>query len=365
MTALAYLQKAFLLSKKANSKDIRPNPFVGAIIVDEMGEIIGEGYHKKLGEPHAEVFAIQQALENHKDLSTCTLYVTLEPCSHFGKTPPCSDLIILHKLKKVVIGALDPNPKVSGAKILAEAGIEVEVVHMPELQKLNQVFNINQKFKRPRYILKTATTINGSIADRNGNSKWISNEKSRQYVHATLRNQVDAILTSAKTVLQDNAKLNIRMEGAQEKEQNVIILDKNLSILNNKKLELLYKRSNTKIYLVTHLDYQGPLEEFIEVIQVPLIDDQLSLDELNKQLLQKNICEVLIEGGGKLNASFISKNLVDEMNIFIAPKLLTDPSSINAFSSGIFQEIGEKQHFQLLELIQFDSDVLLRYDVLH
>ena len=146
MNALAYLQKAFLLSKKANSKDIRPNPFVGAIIVDEMGEIIGEGYHKKLGEAHAEVFAIQQALENHTDLSKCTLYVTLEPCSHFGKTPPCTDLIIQHRIKKVVIGALDPNPKVSGAKILAEAGIEVEILPLPEVDQLNQVFIVNQKY---------------------------------------------------------------------------------------------------------------------------------------------------------------------------------------------------------------------------
>ena len=365
MDALAYLQKAFLLAQKANPKNIRPNPFVGAIIVDEMGGIIGEGYHKKLGEPHAEVFAIQQALENHTDLSKCTLYVTLEPCSHFGKTPPCTDLILQHRLKKVVMGALDPNPKVSGAKILAEAGIEVEIIPIPELDKLNQVFIVNQKYKRPRYILKTATTINGSIADRYGNSKWISNEKSRQYVHATLRDQVDAILTSAKTVLQDNAKLNIRMEGQEEKEQHLIILDKNLSILENKELAIFYKRTKSKIYLVTHLDGPEPTEDFMEIIHVPLIDGHLDLRTLSKKLLEKNICEVLIEGGGKLNASFISNDLVDEMNIFIAPKILTDPSSINAFSSGIFQEIDETQHLQLFELIQFDSDVLLRYNVLH
>ena len=365
MDALAYLQKAFLLAQKANPKNIRPNPFVGAIIVDEMGGIIGEGYHKKLGEPHAEVFAIQQALENHTDLSKCTLYVTLEPCSHFGKTPPCTDLIIQHRLKKVVMGALDPNPKVSGAKILAEAGIEVEILPIPELDKLNQVFIVNQKYKRPRYILKSATTINGSIADRYGNSKWISNEKSRQYVHATLRDQVDAILTSAKTVLQDNAKLNIRMEGQEEKEQHLIILDKNLSILENKELAIFYKRTNSKIYLVTHLDGPEPTEDFMEIIHVPLIDGHLDLRTLSKKLLEKNICEVLIEGGGKLNASFISNDLVDEMNIFICPKLMTDRSSINAFESSASQQINQAYSLALFEIKQFDSDILLRYQIFH
>ena len=365
MNALAYLQNAFLLSKKANSKDIRPNPFVGAIIVDEMGEIIGEGYHKKLGEAHAEVFAIQEALENRTDLSKCILYVTLEPCSHFGKTPPCTDLIIQHRIKKVVIGALDPNPKVSGAKILAEAGIEVEILPLPEVDKLNQVFIVNQKYSRPRYILKTATTVNGLIADSNGNSKWISNEKSRQYVHSSFRNQVDAILTSAKTVLQDNATLNIRIAGQEEKEQHLIILDKDLSILKHKELAIFYKRTTSKIYLVTHLDSPEPTEDFMEIIHVPLIDGHLDLHTLSKKLLEKNICEVFIEAGGTLNAAFMSNKLVDELNIFICPKLMTDRSSINAFESSASQHINQVYSLALFEIHQFDSDILLRYKILH
>jgi diaminohydroxyphosphoribosylaminopyrimidine deaminase/5-amino-6-(5-phosphoribosylamino)uracil reductase len=362
MDALAYLQKAFLLAQKANPKDIRPNPFVGAIIVDENGVIKGEGYHKKLGEAHAEVYAIQEALENQTDLTKSTLYVTLEPCSHFGKTPPCSDLILQHKLKKVVIGSLDPNPKVSGAKILSEAGIEVEMIPLAEIEKLNQVFIINQQFKRPRFILKTATTVNGSIADRHGNSKWISSEKSRQYVHTILRTQVDAILTSAKTILQDNAKLNIRIEGNEEMEQHLIILDKDLSILEHKELAIFYKRTNTKIYLVTHLDVPKHLDEFIEIIQVPLIEGHLDLTTLSKQLLEKNICEVLIEAGGTLNGAFISNNMVDELNVFICPKIITDKSSINAFESSIVQEMKNAYPLELIEVRQFDSDLLLKYN---
>jgi len=182
---------------------------------------------------------------------------------------------------------MDPNPKVSGTKILSEAGIEVEIIPLAEIEKINQVFIINQQLQRPLFILKTATTVNGSIADSNGNSKWISNEKSRQYVHAVLRNRVDAILTSAKTVLQDNAKLNIRIEGQEEKEQHLIILDKDLSILKNKELAIFYKRINTKIYLVTHLDLQENLDEFIEIIQVPLLDGHLDLTILSQKLLEK------------------------------------------------------------------------------
>ncbi len=365
MDAIAYLQKAFLLAQKANPKDIRPNPFVGAIIVDENGLIRGEGYHKKQGEAHAEVFAIQEALENQTDLTKSTLFVTLEPCSHFGKTPPCTNLILQHKLKKVVIGSLDPNPKVSGAKILSEAGIEVEIIPLAEIEKLNQVFMINQQLQRPRFILKTATTINGSIADSNGNSKWISNEKSRQYVHTVLRSQVDAILTSAKTVLQDNAKLNIRIQDQEEKEQHLIILDKDLSILNNKELAVFYKRTKTKIYLVTHLDVQENLDWFIEIIRVPLVNGHLDLNILSQKLLEKNICEVLIEAGGSLNAAFMSNKLVDELNIFICPKIITDSSSINAFESSIAQEMKNAYSLELMEVKQFDSDLLLRYQVLH
>jgi diaminohydroxyphosphoribosylaminopyrimidine deaminase/5-amino-6-(5-phosphoribosylamino)uracil reductase len=224
---------------------------------------------------------------------------------------------------------------------------------------------INQQLQRPRYILKTATTVNGSIADSNGNSKWISNEKSRQYVHRVLRTQVDAILTSAKTVLQDNAKLNIRIEGQEEKEQHLIILDKDLSILENKELAIFYKRTNTKIYLVTHLDIQENLDEFVHIIQVPLVDGHLDLKILSQKLLEKNICEVLIEAGGTLNAAFISNNMVDELNVFICPKIITDSSSINVFESSIVQEMKNAYTLELLEVKQFDSDLLLKYQVLY
>ena len=161
MNSADYLHTAFLLAKRANSKDIRPNPFVGAIVVDDNGEIIGEGYHQKAGEAHAEVLAINNALLKNSDLSNTTLYVTMEPCSHTGKTPPCTNLILAHKIPKVVIGSMDPNPLVSGAKILSDAGVNVEISIQPEIVEFNNTFNINQLNKRPKYVLKAATTING------------------------------------------------------------------------------------------------------------------------------------------------------------------------------------------------------------
>jgi diaminohydroxyphosphoribosylaminopyrimidine deaminase/5-amino-6-(5-phosphoribosylamino)uracil reductase len=362
MTSAEYLNIAYLLSKKANSKEIRPNPFVGAIIVNQLGEIIGKGYHKKAGEGHAEVHAIEDAKLKTADLSDCSLYVTLEPCSHFGKTPPCTRLIIENKISKVVIGALDPNPLVSGAQLLKEAGVEVEVCMIPEIEALNSVFNINQTLKRPKYILKTATTLNGKIADRMGNSKWITNASSRKQVHEVLRTSVDAILTTAKTVIKDNAQLNIREEN-KAAELNAIIIDRDLAILNesNQGLAIFYPREKSKIYLVTDKQYHEPLPAHVEIIETEFTNGLFHTKQLNKSLLEKNICEVLIEGGGKLNASMINEKLVDEINVFIAPSLLIDNQAINAFSAESIQLMDQKTALKLIETTILEEDVLLRY----
>ena len=366
MTSRDYLHKAFLLAKSANLKQIRPNPFVGAIVVSQEGEIIGEGYHQKAGEAHAEVFAIQAALLKKPNLSEATLYVTLEPCSHIGKTPACTDLIIQHKIKKVVIGSLDPNPLVSGAKKLADHGVIVETIITPEIVELNNVFNINQIKKRPKYILKSATTINGQIADRFGNSKWISNAKSRAYVHEFLRARVDAILTTAKTIMNDNASMNIRLEGTAPTELNLIVIDKHLDLLKkeNEQLPIFYKRTNSKIYLVTDKSFEGKLRTDVELIKVDMRNKKIDLTQLSTQLLSKNIYEVLIESGGILNASMIQEKLVDEVFMFICPSINSDSSALNAFSSNQVQKMDELMKLSLLETKVFDDDILLKYKVL-
>jgi diaminohydroxyphosphoribosylaminopyrimidine deaminase/5-amino-6-(5-phosphoribosylamino)uracil reductase len=367
MTTADYLHYAFLLAKRANSKDIRPNPFVGAIVVNEKGIIIGEGFHQKAGEAHAEVLAINDALGKSRDLSNCTLYVTLEPCSHTGKTPPCTHLIQEHKIPKVVIGSMDPNPLVSGAKELTDAGVNVEICQQPDIVELNNTFNINQLDKRPKFILKAATTLNGKIADRFGNSKWISNEKSRNYVHEILRANADAILTTAKTVMKDNATMNIRIADTEPKELNLIIIDKELDILKeeNKALNIFYKREKTKIYLVTHKTFENTLPEHVEIIKVSIQEGEFDLIQLSTILLNKNICEILVEAGGKLNASLLKAKIVDELNIFIAPSLLIDNTSMNLFNSSELQRIENSIQLSLQETQNFDEDILLKYKILY
>ena len=366
MNSKEYLQIAFLLAKRANSRDIRPNPFVGAIIVDQNGEIIGEGYHQKAGEAHAEVIAINNALLKTNDLSKFTLYVTLEPCSHVGKTPPCTSLILEHKIPKVVIGSMDPNPLVSGAALLTDRGVNVEICILPEIVELNNIFNINQLNKRPKYILKAATTLNGKIADRFGNSKWISNEKSRAYVHQILRSNADAILTTAKTVIKDNASMNIRLPASEPRELNLIIIDKQLDILKeeNKSLGIFHHRNKTKIYLVSNNTYPYSLPENVEIINVEINNDEFDLVQLSDILLSKNICQVLVEAGGKLNASLIKQRLIDEINLFICPSIIIDNDGISIFSSTEFQEIEKSIQLSLIEALTFDNDIMLKYKVL-
>jgi diaminohydroxyphosphoribosylaminopyrimidine deaminase/5-amino-6-(5-phosphoribosylamino)uracil reductase len=367
MTSADYLQTAYLLAKKANSKNIRPNPFVGAIVVDDKGQIIGEGYHQKAGEAHAEVIAINNALLLNKDLSSCTLYVTLEPCSHTGKTPPCTNLIIEHKIQKVVIGSMDPNPLVSGAKILIEAGVIVEICILPEIVELNSTFNINHINNRPKYVLKSASTINGKIADKLGNSKWISNEHSRHYVHEVLRSNADAILTTAHTIIKDNATMNIRIADCEPKELNLIVIDKDLAILQeeNKGLNIFYDRKFTKIYLLTDQEYANSLPQHIEIIKASFSAGVINLDELNEFFLRKNICEVLVEAGGKLNASLIKQQLIDEIVLFLCPSLLLDNEAINVFNDSAFQPIENKHKLKLIETKQLDNDLMIKYKVLY
>lgn len=367
MTSSDYLQQAYLLAKKANFKNISPNPFVGAIVVNKEGEIIGKGYHQKLGGPHAEVYAIEDALTKYDNLSQCTLYVSLEPCSHIGKTPACTSFILKNKIPKVVIGSMDPNPLVSGAQLLSDNGVIIEKCILPEIVEMNSVFNINQMYKRPKYLLKSAITLNGKIADRLGNSKWISNAKSRRFVHQELRMNADAILTTAKTIIKDNAIMNIRMDGQDPQELNVVVIDKNLDLLKkeNSELAIFYQRKNTKLFLVTDKVYEEDIKEGIEILNMPITNGIVNFQALNTALLSRNICAVLVEGGASLNASMLKAGLIDELFMFICPSIILDNQSINVFNSNEEQLMEYAQKLELVETKIVDSDILARYKLLH
>jgi diaminohydroxyphosphoribosylaminopyrimidine deaminase/5-amino-6-(5-phosphoribosylamino)uracil reductase len=327
-----YLLLALEEARKANPLEVRPNPLVGAILVDENQSIVGRGYHKQVGTPHAEVHAIEDAKNNGADLTKCTLYVTLEPCSHHGKTPPCTDLIIRSRIPVVVVASRDPNPLVSGFEVLQKANITVEFVHLEEVDKLNKVFLVNQQQGRPFFALKMAISQNGMIGKKGVGRFWLSNKYSRHFVHEHLRKETDAILTTAKTVIQDNAKMNIRVEGEDEQELNLVVVDRGLQLLQeeNKGLSIFYPRNRTKIYLVTDLAVDlGHDRTDVEVLVVPFtVDGRVDVSVLGKRLLEKQFCHVLVEAGAMLGQSMLKEDIIDEVHLFVAPTHIEENDGI-------------------------------------
>jgi len=360
-----YMEAAFNMAKTADFTRVRPNPLVGAVVVASDGQIIGQGCHEEFGQPHAEVNAINNALEQQNDLSDCTIYVTLEPCSHHGKTPPCTELIKKHAIRKVVIGSSDPNPLVSGASILRDAGIDVEIQQYPELIELNREFFVNHLCKRPYVALKMAMTIDGKIADRFGDSKWLSNENSRKYVHENLRANADAILTTHHTVIKDDARLNIRNTDGTVNDKNVLVIDRDLRLLlpENESLSIFSSHPNSTIYL---FGIQREMNEIphnnVKVIFTDFDKDgKINLDLFFKQLLELKCYRILVEAGTKLSSLLMLHDSIDEMNLFVAPKVLMDRQAIGIYDLDKATGISNVHKFVLSSLRQFDDDVFITY----
>ena len=315
------MRKCIRLALKAVGKTL-PNPMVGAYVLDECDNIVGYGYHKYYGGDHAEVEAINMAGEKAKD---GTLIVNLEPCSHFGKTPPCADLIIKTGIKKVVIGMLDPNPIVAGngVKKLEEAGIEViKNVLKEKCELLNATFIKNMKEQKVFVAIKTATTLDGKIATSNNSSKWITSPKARKIVQK-IRNSYDAILTSANTIINDNPYLNCRVKNYKSPIR--VVLDSNLRTTNDYNV---YKDDGVKVYLFTlNDDFQNVyFNKNVTIVKSPCDETQKHIDLkfVLDFLYKEGIRNVLIEAGGTLNGAFIKENLCDKLYHFIAPKVISD-----------------------------------------
>ncbi len=302
-----YMQKALELAKKGQGY-VSPNPMVGCIIVYK-NMIIGQGYHQKYGEAHAEVNAVN-SVENKELIKESTIYVTLEPCSHYGKTPPCADLIVKHSPQKVVVCNLDPNPLVSGRGMerIENAGIKtVTGVLKTEGEILNRRFFTFMTKKRPYIILKWAETKDGFIARKNYDSKWISSEASRKRVHQW-RAAEDAIMVGTNTAHYDNPSLNIRF-GIEGKNPTRIVLDKNLRL--NQDLNL-FDNSQPTICL-NYLKNEKNMS--LQYLQLDTNEDILT--ESLKKLYDEKIQSIIVEGGTKLLQSFIQGNLWDESRVFI------------------------------------------------
>ncbi len=305
-----------------------PNPMVGAVLV-RNGEIIGEGWHKCAGEPHAEVNAMASARKRGSDLEGATLYVTLEPCSSFGRTPPCTDAILEQRIKRVVVGAKDPNPRHVGRafRILKKEGVRVDSgLLAAECARLNEPFNHWIVDRRPFVILKSAMSLDGKIATNSGESRWITGEKARAF-GMRLRLGADAILCGINTILRDDPSLTVRGRVPSHKVLRRIILDREARTPLTAKVVSDDEAANTTIVISSAGDKKRALnlEKRVRVIVMPLSRDRrmFKLSALLEILGSENVTSLLVEGGGETHATFLSQKLANRICFFYAPLIIT------------------------------------------
>ncbi len=348
-----YMKSALRLAARGTNR-VSPNPRVGCIIV-RNNLVVGRGYHEYFGGPHAEVNALSKAgrLSRGADL-----YVTLEPCCHYGKTPPCTDAIIGAGIKRVVIAMKDTNPLMKGRSIglLKRNGIDVITgVLEKEAGKLNESYIKYIKNRRPFVILKAALTLDGKIASPSGDSRWITGIASRKYVHK-LRSQVDAILVGINTVLVDNPRLTARRKGMNPVR---IVLDTRLRIpvsarvLDNEAPALVVTCSDKK-KKVKQLKEKG-----VNVIILKERKGGIDLKKLMKVLGESSISSVLVEGGGSINASFLNRKLVDKVLFFIAPKILGGRDSITPVEGPGLRNVKKAIVLKDINTKRIGSDILV------
>lgn len=337
-----------------------PNPLVGAVIVKE-GRVVAEGLHEVLGCAHAEVAAINNAVE---DVSSSTLYVNLEPCSHYGRTPPCAKAIIEAKIKKVVVAMIDPNPKVSGRgiRMLEDAGVEVEVgILEDEARKLNEIFINYVVNRKPFVILKTAMTLDGKIASSTGDSKWITGEEARKHVHV-IRDRVSAIMVGINTVLRDNPLLTTRLDKKEGKDPIRVIVDSKGILPEDS--NVLDTPSKAGVILATTSQIERCKEERLQNRGVRIIkadgnDGRVDLVRLMEELYKLEIDSVLLEGGGNLNSSALDSGIVDKVMFFIAPKIIGGKDALTSVEGEGINSMERAVEVKNISLTRFGDDILL------
>jgi diaminohydroxyphosphoribosylaminopyrimidine deaminase / 5-amino-6-(5-phosphoribosylamino)uracil reductase len=345
-----------------------PNPIVGAVLV-KGGKIIGRGWHRRAGLPHAEIEALRDAQKRGHNPRGATLYVTLEPCSTHGRTPPCTDAIIAAGIKKVVVGATDPNPKHSGKafKILRQAGIEVaHGILEDECEKLNEAFNHWIVRRTPFVTVKAAMTLDGKIATASGESKWITGEKARAY-GMKLRRGSDAILVGINTILADDPSLTFRSEKAEGRRQKAsqrlrrIILDSLARTpLNAKVVSDEFSKSTTIVISKSAPKKRAErLKKRVNVVVAPLADSKLDMKWLLKKLGAENVTSLLVEGGGEVNASFLLGGFAQRIAFFYAPKILGGRDSRKAVAGDGAKSLSEVIRLRDIKWKRLGADLLL------
>ncbi|MBI2541147.1 bifunctional diaminohydroxyphosphoribosylaminopyrimidine deaminase/5-amino-6-(5-phosphoribosylamino)uracil reductase RibD [Candidatus Woesearchaeota archaeon] len=316
MSHKKYMDLAIKLAEKGRGLT-SPNPMVGCIIV-KRGRIVGKGWHKKAGTEHAEILAIQDA---GKKAMNSTMYVNLEPCSHWGRTPPCTERIVEAGVREVIIGMQDPNPLVDGFRELKFRGLKTKIgILENEAKKLNEAYIKYIRTKKPFVMIKVAMSADGRIATKTGDSKYITSKEARAYVHQ-LRTEVDAVMVGLNTVMRDNPELTPRL--VKGKDPMKIVVDSSLKIPKNCNL----MRNPAKLIIaVTNKAQKNDIKKMqqkgVTIITAKSKAGMVDLQDLAKQLGKHEIASVMIEGGSELNSSAIKADVVDKILIFTAPKII-------------------------------------------
>ena len=353
------MQMALTLALKGRGYT-SPNPMVGAVIV-KNGKIVGRGYHQAAGGPHAEVNAIENA---GADARGACLYVSLEPCNHQGRTPPCTEKILAAGISRVVVAMEDPNPDVKGGGIafLKQRGLEVKLGPCEEeARKINEYFIKYVRTKRPFVIVKCAATLDGQIATRTGDSKWVTGQASRLFAHR-LRHSVDAILVGIQTVNKDNPSLTTRLADAKGLDPIRIILDTRLTISEDARLLRLDSDSDTILVTGNFVpeEKKACMEgKGVRVLEAALKDQLIDLDRLMDQLGGLGITSLLIEGGSRVIASAFKAKIVDKVFFYYAPKILGGNDGYPICFGPGPEAMNDCIRVKDIKVRQFENDVMI------
>ncbi|MDI6822166.1 MAG: bifunctional diaminohydroxyphosphoribosylaminopyrimidine deaminase/5-amino-6-(5-phosphoribosylamino)uracil reductase RibD [Actinomycetota bacterium] len=353
-----YMRRAIELAEKGRGRT-SPNPLVGAVIVKD-GAIVGEGFHTRAGEPHAEINALNEAQEEAKG---ATMYITLEPCCIYGRTSPCTEAIIESGISRVIVGLIDPNPKVCGRGIeqLKLKGIDVEVgILSQEIAHQNEIYIKYITTGLPFVLMKVAMSMDGKITAKRGSATRITSEKSRKEVHR-LRGEYDSIMVGIGTVLLDNPLLTVRLQGGETHNPIRIIIDSKARIPLDSKIVKTASEIPT-ILAVANADEEKiqTLRQYgVEVLPVPRKDGRVDLVKLMKELGEREITSVLLEGGSLLSASAIKAGIVDKFLFFIAPKLIGGDDTPGVIGGESIEAIDQAPNLKITDVKRVGEDLMI------
>jgi diaminohydroxyphosphoribosylaminopyrimidine deaminase/5-amino-6-(5-phosphoribosylamino)uracil reductase len=362
-TAERFMRRAIELAEYGRGLTL-PNPMVGAVVVTPAGEVVGEGFHAKAGGPHAEVEALRAAGARARG---ATVYVTLEPCSHHGRTPPCAVAVVEAGVARVVAALTDPNPLVSGRgiAILREAGVEVVTgVGATDAEHQNRVFLTAMRERRPHVTLKAAMTLDGKIADLHGASKWITGEAARRSAHR-LRSESDAIVVGVGTVLRDDPELTVRLDRPWPREPLRVVLDTTARTPREARLIRAGVAERALIVVGANAPEErarGLATAGASVVRCRTTDGRVSLESLLTELFAREIRAVLVEGGGEVHASFLDAGLVDRVAVYVAP-LLVGGRQATPVVGGSGRELKSAVKLGRMTTTPVGDDLLIEADV--